>query len=175
MDPIVFAIEEKNIEFQTNLKRVYANPYIIRVRNENGGVQLISLFNKTYCHPGISITCPLARLTYEELCFLFLQPVSLGLIVVRIIESMANPDIMGFMKFDFVDKDGRSEISVKPIYMYEDVREFEEVMYRPIDVLIKPLTYINFSLPQGAEIEIMLFEKDPAYKEEEIPAGLQEI
>lgn len=164
MDPIMFATEEKNQQFQICLQSVLSDPYIIGVRNENGSVRRVSLFNKTAGNPGISITTPLQDFTYEELCFLFLKQIGLGLMVVRIIKCKNASDIMAHMKFDFTDKDGRREIIISPIYMYEDPMQFEELMFQPIDITMGALTYINFNLPEGAEIEIMLFQKNPDYR-----------
>lgn len=156
MDPMVFATKEKNDEFQKIFETVFPDPHIIGIRNENGGVQNVSLFSKTFSNPGIAIYSLVPHLTYQELCFYFLKPVKLGLIAVRITKCESR-DIMGFMKFDFIEKDRRGE-SHNPINMCEDPETFEEMLFQPFDIITSPLTYINFALPRGAEIELMLFE-----------------
>ncbi len=159
MDAIVFATEEKNEEFKNCLQSVLPKPYVIGIKNENCGVQPVSLFNKKYVNPGIAITLHAADVTYGELCFHFLQPIHLGLIAVRIIACENEKDIMGFMKFDFHDKDVCRGDAHSPIILYEDPDKFEPLLFSAIDIVVKPLTYINFSLPKDAEIELMLFEK----------------
>lgn len=171
MEPIMFASPEKNQEFQKCLEGVLSEPYIILVRNENGKVQPVSLFNKSYSNPGIAINSPLSNLTYEELCFLFLQPVSIGLLVVRILQCENQEAIMAHMRFDFLDKDGRHTMSHNPVLLCEDPDQYEPVMFLPIDIVIKPLTYINFNLPKGAEIELMLFPKRPVPEPEVVHQG----
>lgn len=159
METIVFACEQKNEEFNERLKSVFGEPYVLGIKNENCGVQPVSLFNKRYVNPGIVITSYAPDITYDELCYHFLQQIPLGLIAVRIVKCENEKDIMSFMKFDFHDKDVCRGSAHSPIILFDDPDKFEPVMFAPIDIVIKPLTYINFSLPRGAEIELMLYQK----------------
>lgn len=158
METIVFTTEEKNEKFKKCLEGVFPEPFIVEVRNENCGVQLVSLFNIDYYNPGVTINTPFPKLSYPELCRLFHHSVTIGLFAVRILQPH-DKEIMSFMRFDFTDNNGRNKISHEWIHLYDDPEIFEPVMFQPMDITFKPLTHINFDLPRGAEIEIMLFEK----------------
>lgn len=155
MEATMFA-KEQNEEFQNYLTTVEPQPYVIDIVNETGCVQPVSLLDKRYGNPGIVITPPL-DLTYQELCDYFLQPITIGMIAVDIV-AYDREDIVSFMKFDFYRKDP-GKVSHNPIILYDDPEKFVRFLFRPVELLIKPLTYINFSLPKGAEIQLMLYRQ----------------
>lgn len=161
MEDIVFTKEQKR-EYQRCLQKVFPSPYIICVRNENGNLRHVNLFDNKYYDAQVSLNSGTPGVSYTDVCMAFFNKVEIGMFLVKIIEPTLpdNLEILTYMKFEFKRKDARGNCTMMPLDLYDDpLLPPQPILFKAIDFQMDNLSSLNFSLPPKAELELHLFQK----------------
>jgi hypothetical protein len=148
----------KRRELELLLVDVFPHPYMLTVKNEDIEPHNVSVFNKEFNDPQISIVSNVPETSYSEMCLSFVNKKAIGLFLVKIISP--TKEMLQYLRFQFKRKDGRGPVSVATIDLKNDYNDEEtNIIFTSMDFEMDILTNINFVIPPHGEIELHIYEK----------------